>query len=84
MNQGVPYNQFNDWFRKIHKKILPVQIDDIPSADEGSAKEAKPKIVKEKGHIMVLIYNCDGLQIKKKILCYPKLKQLVEKLEDLC
>ena len=20
VNQGVPYNQFNDWFRKTHKK----------------------------------------------------------------
>ena len=34
-------------------QIVPVQIDGIPSADEGSAKEAKPEIVKEKGHIMV-------------------------------
>ena len=39
VNQGVPYNQFNDWFRKTHKKIVPVQIDGIPSADEGLVKE---------------------------------------------
>ena len=84
MNQGIPYNQFNDWFRKTHKKIVPVQIDGIPSADEGSAKESKPDIVKEKGHIMVLIQNRDGLQRKKKNITYPELKQLVEKLEGLC
>ena len=66
VNQGVTYKQFNDWFRKIHKKIVPVQIDGIPSAAEGSAKKAKLEIVKEKGHIMVLIQNRDGLQIKKK------------------
>ena len=84
VSQGVPYNQFNDWFRKTHKKIVPVQIDGIPSADEESAKEAKPEIVKEKGHIMVLIQNRDGLQVKKKNLTYPDLKQLVEKLEGLC
>ena len=61
-----------------------MQIDGIPSADEGPVKEAKPEIVKEKGHIMVFIQNRDGLQIKKKNLTYPELKQLVEKLEGLC
>ena len=84
MNQGVPYNQFNDWFRKTHKKIVPVQIDGIPSADEGLVKESQPEIVKEKGHIMVFIQNRDGLQIKKKNIIYLELKQLVEKLEGLC
>ena len=38
----------------------------------------------EIGHIMVLIQNRDGLQIKKKNLTYLELKQLVEKLEGLC
>ena len=84
VNQGVPYNQFNDWFRKTHKKIVPVQIDGIPSVDEAPVTEDTSKIVKEKGHIMVLIQNRDGLQIKKKNLSYPELKQLVEKLECLC
>ena len=49
-----------------------------------TAKEAKPEIVKEKGHIMLLIQNRDGLQIKKKNLSYPELKLLIEKLESLC
>lgn len=84
VNQGIPYSQFNDWFRKTHKKIVPVQIDGIPSAAEGLVKESQSEIVKEKGHIMVLIQNRDGLQIKKKNITYPELKQLVEKLEGLC
>ena len=84
VNQGIPYNQFNDWFRKTHKKIVPVQIDGLPSSDEESSNEVAPAIVKEKGHIMVLIQNRDGLQIKKKNITYPELKQLVEKLEGLC
>ena len=84
VRQGVPYNQFNDWFRKTHKKIVSVQIDGIPSADEYSVKESQSEIVKEKGHIMVFIQNRDGLQIKKKNLTYPELKLLVEKLEGLC
>ena len=72
------------WFRKTHKKIVPVQIDGLPSSDEESSNEVAPAIVKEKGHIMVLIQNREGLQIKKKHLSYPELKQLVEKLEGLC
>ena len=68
VNQGVPYNQFNDWFRKTHKKIVPVQIDGIPSVNEASVKEFISKVVKEKGDIMVLIQNREGLQIKKKDL----------------
>ena len=84
VNQGVPYNQFNDWFRKTHKKIVPVQIDGIPSTNEDPVKDDTPKAIKEKGHIMVFIQNRDGLQIKKKNLSYPELKQLVEKLEGLC
>ena len=84
VSQGVPYNQFNDWFRKTHKKIVPVQIDGLPCSDEESAKEVAPAMVKEKGHMMVLIQNRDGLQIKKKNLTYLELKQLVEKLEGLC
>ena len=64
--------------------IVPVQIDGLPSSDEESSNEVAPAIVKEKGHIMVLIQNREGLQIKKKHLSYPELKQLVEKLEGLC
>ena len=84
VSQGVPYNQFNDWFRKTHKKIVPVQIDGLPSRDEEPVTEDSPKDNKEKGHIMLIIQSRDGLQIKKKNLSYPELKQLVEKLEGLC
>lgn len=84
VSQGVPYNQFNDWFRKTHKKIVPIQIDGFPSTNEEPVKTDTPKGNKEKGHIMVVIQNRDGLQIKKKNLSYPELKQLVEKLEGLC
>ena len=84
VNQGVPYNQFNDWFRKTHKKIVQVQIDGIPSVDESPVKESTSKVVKERGDILILIQTREGLQIKKKNLSYPELKQLVEKLEGLC
>ena len=67
VNQGVPYNQFNDWFRKTHKKI----VDGIPSVDESPVKESTSKVVKEKGDILILIQNREGLQIKKKKLKLP-------------
>ena len=53
VSQGIPYNQFNNWFRKTHKKIVPVQIDGIPSTAEELTKESQSEIVKEKGQIMV-------------------------------
>lgn len=66
INQGVPYNLFNDWFRKTHKKIVPVQIDGIPSTDEKPVKEDAHQSIKGTGHIMIFIQNRDGLQIKSK------------------
>ena len=83
----VPYNQFNDWFRKTHKKIVPVQIDGLP-LEESVAKEKIQEATENKatikGQIMVSIQTRDGLQIRKKNLSYLELKQLVEKLEGLC
>ena len=81
MNQGVPYNQFTEWFRKTHKKIVPVQIDGIPT-EENVVKE-KNQVETEnkptsKSQIMVSIQTRDGLQIRKKNLSYLELKQLVE------
>lgn len=49
INQGVLYNQFNDWFRKTHKKIVPVQIDGIPSTDEKPSRRMLPNQLKEQG-----------------------------------
>lgn len=87
VNQGVPYNQFNDWFRKTHKKIVPVQIDGLPLEEnvvkERNQEETENKPI-SKGQIMVSIQTRDGLQIRKKNLSYPELKHLVEKLEGLC
>ena len=59
-------------------------LTDIPSIKEEPIRDDTAKAIKEKGHIMVLIQNREGLQIKKKNLSYPELKQLVEKLEGLC
>lgn len=57
VSQGVPYSKFNDWFRKAHKKIVPVQIGSIPSVDKVPVKEDTFQVVKEKGDVMVIIQN---------------------------
>lgn len=82
INQGVPYEQFNEWFRKTHKKIVPVQIDGAPTCEERNQEEISKNDIK--GRIMVNIQTRDGLQIRKKNLSYQELKQLVERLEGLC
>lgn len=86
-SQGVPYTQFNNWFRKTHRKIVPVQIDGVPPEEsvvkEKNREETENKPT-NKGQIMVIIQTRDGLQIRKRNLSYSDLKQLVDKLEGLC
>lgn len=82
LKQGVPYEQFNEWFRKTHKKIVSVQIDGAPTCEERNQEEISKNEIR--GRIMVNIQTRDGLQIRKKNLSYQELKLLVEKLEGLC
>lgn len=89
VNQGVPYTQFNSWYRKTQKSVVPVVIEGIPSNELQTTQESsagdtpKPKTA-SKGSIRVIIQTRDGLYFKKDNLDYQGLKQLVEKLEVLC
>jgi hypothetical protein len=89
ISRGVNYNEFNKWFRKMHKSIVPVEIEGAPEEEfeesievgaEDASKDRRPK----KGGIHVFIRTHDGLQIQKKGLNYKELVKLVEKLEGLC
>lgn len=89
ISRGVNYNEFNKWFRKMHKSIVPVEIEGAPEEEfeesievgaEDASKDRRPK----KGGIHVFIRTHDGLQIQKKGLNYQELVKLVEKLEGLC
>lgn len=94
LSHGVPYREFNTWFVKTRKKIVPVQIEGVPSSesllDESPTpvcgdvvlKQAPPRIIS--GNILVTIQTRDGLNIRKGNLDYLGLKDLVEKLEGLC
>ena len=33
LSRGVNYNEFNKWFRKMHKSIVPVEIEGAPAGD---------------------------------------------------
>jgi hypothetical protein len=89
VSRGVNYREFNKWYYKMHKAIVPLEIEDAPvsetqmtvePSDEDPNQGAQPK----KGGIQVFIRTCDGLQIQKKGLNYQGLVSLVEKLEGLC
>lgn len=94
LTQGVPYRDFNTWFVKTRKKIVPVRIEGVPSS--GSPVEESPvpvcgePVLKQatsglgSGNILVTIQTRDGLNIRKSNLDYHGLKDLVEKLEGLC
>jgi hypothetical protein len=98
MNQGIPYTQFSDWFRRTRKQVVPVQVDGIPSENETnvepesnkapeSKKEKKTSVKEEhdaEHSIKVIIQSRNGLQIRKSNITYIELLALVEKLEGLC
>ena len=91
INQGVPYKQFNAWFKKHAKDtVIPVEIEGAPTDEETDDVEAlpqpasKPKAKKSKGGILITIQTLDGLFVKKSGLDYAGMKDLVSKLEGLC
>ena len=87
LRQGVPYNEFNKWFRKTHKAVVPVEIEGMPipnSTDASSAESSMPNHKCSSGGILVCIHTRDGLHIRCGNLDYRGLVDLVEMLEGLC
>ena len=93
LRQGVPYNEFNKWFRKTHKAVVPVKVEGMPGYDDGPDDEpsdmelSQSKLSNNKrssGGILVSIQTRDGLHIRRGNLDYRGLVDLVEKLEGLC
>lgn len=34
IRKGLPYTEFNKWFRKTHKRIVPVEVEGMPVASD--------------------------------------------------
>ena len=89
MRKGIPYREFNKWFRNTHKQVVPLEVEGAPETP--NSDQTQPDAVKvsntsssRKSGIHVFIHTSDGLQIQKKGLTYQGLLSLVEKLEGLC
>lgn len=81
LQQGVPVNEFNKWYRSTHKRIHPIQVDGAPSTDGGRQEQPGGS---EAVRIAVTLCMTNGLHIQRKNLSYDGLVKFVEKLEALC
>ena len=91
IHQGVPYNEFNKWFRKTHKSVVPVQIEGLPVSKKEPETEVQehkePNTANKRNKsngILVSIQTRYGLHVRRGNLDYPGLVELVKKLEGLC
>ena len=79
------YNEFNKWFRKMHKSVVPLEVEGAPDSESKVTIEPMEDDSKtRKGGIQVFIRTNDGLKVQKNGLDYQGLVKLVEKLEGLC
>ena len=87
IQQGVPYQVFNKWFRNRKKRIVPVEIvgrdEDLKPADKPDEKKVSAPPKEAHVRYVKLVFG-NELRIEKKNLDYHELKELVEKLEGLC
>ena len=84
IRKGLPYTEFNKWFRKTHKRIVPLEVDGMPVSAENPDPSSSSVSQPSSGDNRVIISTRDGLQIQKKGLTYQGLVSLVEKMEGLC
>ena len=92
IHQGVPYNEFNKWFRKTHRsvwfrfrlKVVLFQKKNNEAADVHQQPTTVTTIKSKANGILVSIQTRDGLHVRRGNLDYVGLVELVKKLEGLC
>lgn len=88
LTNGIPYNEFDKWYRKTHRRVVPVEITDAPEepcqAEGGGCTSSGTPEKFARGGILVTIRTREGLYIKKGGLDITSLKLLVERLEGIC
>ena len=82
----VPYNLFEKWYKDTRHKLVPVQVEGRPSAEQSVMEEAPsdPQLMLDSVRIMVDIRMTNGIHIQQRDLDFDGLKRLVGKLEVLC
>ena len=82
----VPYNLFEKWYKDTRHRLVPVQVDGRPSAEQSVMEEAPPeqKVMADSVRIMVDIRMSNGIHIQQVNLDFEGLKRLVGNLEVLC
>ena len=82
----VPYNLFAKWYKDTRHKLVPVQVEGRPSAEQSVMEEvpSAPKLMLDSVRIMVDIRMTNGIHIQQRDLDFDGLKRLVGKLEVLC
>lgn len=83
---NVPYNLFEKWYKDTRHKLVSVQVEGRPSAEQSVMEEAPsdPKLMLDSVRIMVDIRMTNGIHIQQRGLDFDGLKRLVGKLEVLC
>ena len=71
--QGVPVNEFNKWYRDTHKRIHPIQVDGIPSADAQVSSVETPAKEVTSVRIAVTICISNGLLHRNILRCFSVL-----------
>lgn len=82
----VPYNLFDKWYKDTRHKLVSVQVEGRPSAEQSVMEEAPSdtKVMLDSARIMVDIRMTNGIHIQQRGLAFDGLKRLVGKLEVLC
>ncbi len=87
MMQGVPYQQFEKWFRSTRKEIVPIQVDGLQEQDTspvGPERSKTDSCERPAGRILVMARSTNGFKIQQSGLDYEGLKRFIDKLEWLC
>lgn len=86
LKNKVPYNLFQKWFKDSRHKVIPVQVDGVPSSQaEPSEPKSSDVVLSPKDvRILVDIRMSNGLHISRGGMSYPQLKAFISNLEVLC
>jgi len=83
IHNGINYRAFDKWYRNTHKKIVPVQIVDIPDkevqsekASESSKQHVEPENLEHLPEplISMSLYCNNGISVKRRHLTFGQLK----------